>query len=210
MGFIKPILFGLVLTGCGAESPLAGKNKGDDKAVAAVPSPAPTTAPVAPKPTSTYIADAGALPTCDAAAEGWLVYIKADEKFQACLSGAWTDVEVGKPTTPDLQFSCPTTTDLDDDPNTQTLGLMAEITKFSDGDFAITCMDRRVNTEFTFVDTTTDQEFFRSTSNAVTKGLIPCVSFYAKVTYNVATNMASWEGVNGAALSATVTCTALQ
>lgn len=41
-----------------------------------------------------YVADAAGLPTCDAAAEGRLAYVKAEAKFKACASSAWANVEI--------------------------------------------------------------------------------------------------------------------
>lgn len=50
-------------------------------------------------PRSMLVQDAAALPTCTPEAEGWLVYVKAEAKFKACLAGAWTDIDVApKPT----------------------------------------------------------------------------------------------------------------
>lgn len=42
------------------------------------------------------------LPTCDAAHEGALVYVKDADKFQSCAAGAWTDVPIGQGDT----FTC--------------------------------------------------------------------------------------------------------
>ncbi len=80
---------------------------GTDEKPVAKPITAPTDAPeaaVAPTeatPDHTqhplYIADAKALPPCDQAAEGWLVYLKTEALFKACQGGAWATVDIQGP-----------------------------------------------------------------------------------------------------------------
>lgn len=43
---------------------------------------------------SMLVADAAALPTCDAKGEGWLVYVQAETAFKACQSGQWAPVDI--------------------------------------------------------------------------------------------------------------------
>lgn len=43
---------------------------------------------------SKTVATADDLPTCDSGRENHLVYILEDKKFQTCLSGEWTDIDV--------------------------------------------------------------------------------------------------------------------
>ena len=40
------------------------------------------------------VADASALPPCDAAVEGRLAYVKADKTFQVCISGVWGPIDL--------------------------------------------------------------------------------------------------------------------
>lgn len=76
----------ILLSACGSQS--SGK------------SAAPATTATAPSTASDHsmlVADASKLPPCDANAEGWLVYLKAEAKFQVCSTGAWTDVDIKGP-----------------------------------------------------------------------------------------------------------------
>jgi hypothetical protein len=40
------------------------------------------------------VQDASALPVCDEASDGLLVYVKADAQFQACAAGAWEVIDL--------------------------------------------------------------------------------------------------------------------
>ncbi len=75
------ILMALALTGCGAAE-FGGKNKDKDEGAEAA------------APHSMLVQDASKLPPCDAAGEGWLVYLKTEAKLKVCSAGVWTDVVV--------------------------------------------------------------------------------------------------------------------
>jgi hypothetical protein len=60
-------------------------------ATSASQSPAETSLP---SHHSMLVDDAEALPECVKDAEGWLVYVKADEQFMTCSDGEWTSVEI--------------------------------------------------------------------------------------------------------------------
>ena len=78
----------LVLAACGAD------NGGDfvDEAPAAAPTDGSDSRSLDDFPL--YVADANALPTCDAAAEGRLVFVKSENAFKACTASKWETVEI--------------------------------------------------------------------------------------------------------------------
>lgn len=85
----------LVLTACGADP--ASTGDGAPKAEADDPNgtdPAKESLPADGSLHSMMITSAAALPACNAAAEGWLAYLKAEAKFQTCASGVWADVDI--------------------------------------------------------------------------------------------------------------------
>lgn len=89
MHFSTAALLSLAMIGCGQVESLTGKKETKASGPAAVATPVPISASH-----SMLVADASALPECNAAGEGWLVYLKAEKKFQACQSAAWADVDV--------------------------------------------------------------------------------------------------------------------
>lgn len=83
------VLLSITIVGCGQVESLTGKKEAKASGPAAVATPVPIS-----NSHSMLIADASALPECNAAGEGWLVYLKAEKKFQACQSAAWADVDI--------------------------------------------------------------------------------------------------------------------
>jgi hypothetical protein len=82
----------LTLAACGTDK---GGSSGDEPQQTAAPAAAPSSSSIDRH--SLYVADAAALPTCDAAGEGWLVYVKADATFMVCSAGAWGAVDIQGP-----------------------------------------------------------------------------------------------------------------
>ncbi len=203
------LLVCLALAGCGDDAMFGGKkDKGGGDEGDGAPEAAADSAP----PRSQYFATAAAMPACTAENQDWLVYVADEKKLKACLAGTWTDVETAgnpNPFTPELQYSCGMSADLDGDPDAQTTGVSTLVTKFTNGDWAITCMDRYYTTEFFYADSTSSQAFFRSESAGVQGGIISCLGFYAMVTYSIKGNVATWADNAGNSTDITL-CEALQ
>lgn len=65
----------------------------------ASPAPAPASSPPAAQPPyhSMLVDSAAGLPACTITAEGWLIYLELEAKFQACESGNWVDISIQGP-----------------------------------------------------------------------------------------------------------------
>ncbi len=142
---------------------------------------------------SMFVADAGALPTCDAASEGWIMYVKATSALKACTGGAWIDAPIAAPVGADsgieAQWYCPgATLDLSTDPNETLTGISMTVTKFKNGDYFSSCLSgvRAANGDSDSVDGST----FHPKSTVTTSELL-CVSL-ASVTFNIDTSKAKY------------------
>jgi hypothetical protein len=92
-------VFALWMVGCGSAADFGGAKKDEDKNDEATPPPPQGGETLGSLPRSMLVQDAAALPACTPEAEGWLVYVKTEAKFKACLAGAWSDIDVApKPT----------------------------------------------------------------------------------------------------------------
>lgn len=83
------------------------------------------------------VADASALPTCDDAGEGWVVYVTSDAALKVCASGEWQNAPLAKI---EATWDCPGSSDLISDGNLVLKGLWAQVTKFTSGDYFMSCM----------------------------------------------------------------------
>jgi hypothetical protein len=84
------VVLALLISACGsADDATEG---GDDNADTMRASDAPSQTRGAQH--ALLVPDASKLPACDEAAEGLLVYVKADGEFQACASGAWEAIDL--------------------------------------------------------------------------------------------------------------------
>jgi hypothetical protein len=79
------LVLALLVSGCGAAPSHDGDGSTDQ--------PSPATTPV-PQQNSLYVQTASELPPCDGTREGWLAYLNAVSKLQACVAGEWTDVHL--------------------------------------------------------------------------------------------------------------------
>lgn len=93
MRFLALLVF---VTGCGTASEHAGDVAAQQQAASdtSTSTSTDTTQNTSDEHHSMLVADAGALPACDASAEGWLIYLKAEAKFQTCSEGKWADVDI--------------------------------------------------------------------------------------------------------------------
>jgi hypothetical protein len=177
-------------------------------------------APPLSKDGALYIQDAGALPECNAEAEGRLAYVKAEATFKACSGGAWANVDVkgpkgdkGDPGGADgggafgiaEQWSCKGSGDLDAEADEETRINAVTVIKFLNGDYFISCMDRQVNSQFTYADASANSSFASSKSNGVTSGAVMCTSFYAFAVFATATGQVAY-GPNGGQAKETLQC----
>lgn len=80
------LALGLLISACGSEA----KHSGDSNKS---PAPAPDAAATRH---SLMIADASALPICDATSEGWIVYVASDKVLEGCSAGAWAKLDLLK------------------------------------------------------------------------------------------------------------------
>jgi hypothetical protein len=216
------VLCGLLIS-CGA----AEKDGGTPNVQAPKQGPA-TPDPSAAAPagsTSLYVADAGSLPTCDSTREGFLAYVAAEKKMEACISGAWTPIELPKGDKGDKgdagekgaaaeadavaeQYHCGQSDDLDADSMVEVKGMSAAITKFSSGVVQIDCLDRKSDSNFTYSDSTSVSRIFSASSVGVTQNHVSCVAFYVTGTFDATSKSLTWQ-VNGGGPSGIVSCETL-
>lgn len=92
---IRVLLLAFALTACGGAAGFGGKSKDDDKDDEPAHDVDKEDVEAEEQDRhSMYVATADDLPDCDEDGEGWLIYVKDDEKFQACLDGDWEDVDM--------------------------------------------------------------------------------------------------------------------
>lgn len=201
---MKSIIFLIsVLSACGTEK----KDGGSDDGAPQDQQPPPA---AAEQHHSLLVQDATALPACDATAEGWLVYLKAEAKFQACSSGAWADVAVTTtPATPTSviaeEYVCDGTEDLNPDADVVEKALVAVVTKFTSGDYFISCQDHYHNSNFLDSDEGTFSQFFSKDSGGVTAGAVVCLGTHVHGGFVIAKAEMSWSRT-GESDKATATC----
>jgi hypothetical protein len=88
IGSVSALLLGISLFGCGDDK------KKDDSTTGPNPSVSSN------NKRSMAVVNAAALPNCDSGAEGWLVYLKAEQKFQVCSNNSWSEINISGPAGP--------------------------------------------------------------------------------------------------------------
>jgi len=93
---------------------------------------------------SMLVAEAAALPACDADSEGWIVYVQAETKLKACTAGAWVDAPLAadKSSLVAEQWSCEGSDNLSEgaDDGVSRIGVGMWVTKLTTGDFTASCV----------------------------------------------------------------------
>lgn len=208
---VVSLLVAVALVGCGSAN-FGGKG-GDNKDDGEDTPPAPT-APASHH--SMLVQSAAALPACDASAEGWLVYLSAEAKFQACQSGAWVDAVIkgekgekgdkGDPAAAGSgleitdHYFCAGSEDLDPDGDTIIEGTVAKIDVFSSGWMYISCLDRYSNSTFLDSNSTSDTYFWPPNADKV-----GCVAYYVGASFTPADGKLTWKA-HGSGQTEVVTC----
>lgn len=143
------------------------------------------------------VADESALPTCDAAAEGWIAYVKAESALKACTGGTWTDAPIGSAIKE--TWDCPASLDLDSSAY-EVEGIFAQASVMTNGDVFITCMSAT-----TAPGASSDSSGNSSFAPAGTTDVL-CVSL-ASIYFYPATGKAKWFNPLTPSSSQEVTCT---
>lgn len=139
------------------------------------------------------VPDAASLPACDAASEGWIIYVKAETKLVACEAGAWADAPLAPspaadPTTiVDKQWLCGTSADIDPDADITLKGYGATVVKFKSGDVFMSCTASLFFEGSGELAAAADTMFFSATSGPTTKGVFLCDSPYVSAEFTLAT-----------------------
>jgi len=171
------------------------------------------------------VADDAALPKCDAAAKDRLVYVKAAATFKHCDGAAWTDIDLkgkdgaagaagpagpkGDGMTVAETWDCSiAAADLDPDPNVERRGVDLSVTRFSSGDYFVTCQSAIAYYSGSGdLDRGSASDFYSGSSVAVGEGKLLCDPFHVFVEYSIATHKATYVNKADETQKATVDCT---
>jgi hypothetical protein len=170
---------------------------------------------------------ASGLPACAAGNNNQLVYVKDTLEFKVCSSGAWAAISIkgekgdaggagakgdsgakgdkgdsGVGMTITRVVSCPSSNDLGTDDIRSGGG--ADITKFADGSFFITCSSYMIDSSY--ADSHASSTFWPATSNGVVNGQIGCYPYFVAVKFNIAAGTAQYYAQDDVTKTETVTC----
>ena len=108
------------------------------------------------------------------------------------------------------QWTCDPSGDLDDVANKETMSVRTNVVKFSSGDYLISCMDRRVDFDFAFSDSSANSAILSSKSAGATSTppIVSCVSFYTFAIFSPLGGSVAY-GPNGGVAKEVVQCTKL-
>ena len=192
---MKTYLFALLLLQACGNNP-EGPGSSPELTVPQLEPPAAEAAKVdEPSRHSLAIATTASLPACDDKGEGWLVYIKADNKFQVCASGKWEDLiqpEEKPVSSIAFQLLCRGTGDLDDREDVTVTGTSAMVVQFSSGDYFLTCNDSTADSYFTYMNDSAGSFFYAADGTHVATGNLTCFGGAAQIRYNIEDKAVYW------------------
>jgi hypothetical protein len=205
-------------TACGKEASSAksGSETPEDKENLDVP---------ADQANLTVVVDsASGLPACAAGNNNQLVYVKDTAEFKVCSGGVWAAISIkgekgdaggagakgdkgdkgdgGIGMTITQVIHCPGSGDLGTSDARRGGG--AEITKFTDGSFYMTCSSLMASSSFD--DTSAASTFWPATSQGVMDGEISCYPYFVTAKFKLALNTVIYNAQDDVTQTETVTC----
>lgn len=201
MRFITCLFLVSSLTACGSGSSDSGKE------TSPAAQPEQTLSERQKAVGALYVATAAAMPACDEASNDRIVYVADEKVLKACLAGAWTPVDLNQPEPVIVTEThlCAASADLDPSNDVTTDGKSMHVTKFSNGEYFVSCMDRKSDATYTYSDSTTCTAHYSAKSTGVLNDRVGCVAFYAKCEFNPSTGNGSWT-LNGSDAKTAVSC----
>lgn len=151
------------------------------------------------------VADAAAMPACDEDSQDRIVYVQSESKLKACNAGAWGDVALAGSTMIANQWSCGETDDLGDGTAIGKLGMGATITKFTSGDFAMSCSFAAFSADY--ADTEGVNVFAKASADLKTVTCGKEGSNYITAVFTIETGVIKYTDNTNKSRSQDVTCT---
>lgn len=158
---------------------------------------------------SMLVQDAASLPSCDAASEGWVVYIKAESKLVACSASAWTDAPLGSPgSIIDKRWACNKSADIDQTAEIDLSSYLVMFVKFRSGDAFLSCSGLMTTTTGMVVPAAASV-FFGPNDPASVNGVYLCPTPLLTTQFTLATGEAKYTNALDEAATKTEVCTNL-